>query len=236
MSQRARVSSQAVLWCLTCVILSVAPCRQFAEACGQALDVNERLIKEDQLEYQEEMRSHYRDMLSELSTVMNEQVRLPSTYYTHTHTHVHPIFSLSSDIYCIKLFLNFFSSLCSSSHLLSFFPFPSPLSPRLSLPPLSPSSLFSSCFLVCAQLHRGSLSSAACSSPALSTTVSKTGRSLSLSHTHTHTPIQTHTRWPCVLVYCHCPGTNHVALFLSPTDPLHKTTRNGTTQRLLNGH
>uniref|UniRef100_A0A8D2L617 Dedicator of cytokinesis 10 n=1 Tax=Varanus komodoensis TaxID=61221 RepID=A0A8D2L617_VARKO len=47
--------------------------RQFAEACGQALEVNERLIKEDQLEYQEEMKSHYRDMLSELSEVMNEQ-------------------------------------------------------------------------------------------------------------------------------------------------------------------
>uniref|UniRef100_A0A8C9TDJ3 Dedicator of cytokinesis 10 n=1 Tax=Scleropages formosus TaxID=113540 RepID=A0A8C9TDJ3_SCLFO len=51
--------------------------RQFAEACGQALDVNERLIKEDQLEYQEEMRAHYKDMLSELSAIMNEQVSLP---------------------------------------------------------------------------------------------------------------------------------------------------------------
>ncbi|XP_061575352.1 dedicator of cytokinesis protein 10 isoform X7 [Cololabis saira] len=48
--------------------------RQFAEACGQALDVNERLIKEDQLEYQEEMRAHYRDMLTELSGIMNEQL------------------------------------------------------------------------------------------------------------------------------------------------------------------
>jgi len=48
--------------------------RRFAEACGQALDVNERLIKEDQLEYQEEMRTHYRDLLSELSAIMNEQV------------------------------------------------------------------------------------------------------------------------------------------------------------------
>lgn len=38
--------------------------------------MNERLIKEDQLEYQEELRSHYKDMLSELSAVMNEQVRL----------------------------------------------------------------------------------------------------------------------------------------------------------------
>lgn len=51
-------------------------CRQFAEACGHALDVNERLIKEDQFEYQGEMKSHYRDMLSELSAVMNEQVSL----------------------------------------------------------------------------------------------------------------------------------------------------------------
>uniref|UniRef100_A0A8C0XUA8 Dedicator of cytokinesis 10 n=1 Tax=Castor canadensis TaxID=51338 RepID=A0A8C0XUA8_CASCN len=48
--------------------------RQFADACGQALDVNEHLIKEDQLEYQEELRSHYKDMLSELSAIMNEQV------------------------------------------------------------------------------------------------------------------------------------------------------------------
>lgn len=38
--------------------------------------MNERLIKEDQLEYQEELRSHYKDMLRELSAVMNEQVRL----------------------------------------------------------------------------------------------------------------------------------------------------------------
>ncbi|KAI6063334.1 Dedicator of cytokinesis protein 10 isoform A [Aix galericulata] len=47
--------------------------RQFADACGHALDVNERLIKEDQFEYQGEMKSHYKDMLSELSAVMNEQ-------------------------------------------------------------------------------------------------------------------------------------------------------------------
>ncbi|XP_069752851.1 dedicator of cytokinesis protein 10 [Narcine bancroftii] len=48
--------------------------RKFAATCGHALEVNERLIKEDQLEYQEEMKSHYRDLLNELSTVMNEQV------------------------------------------------------------------------------------------------------------------------------------------------------------------
>lgn len=55
--------------------LCFGACRQFAEACGHALDVNERLIKEDQFEYQGEMKSHYKDMLSELSVVMNEQVR-----------------------------------------------------------------------------------------------------------------------------------------------------------------
>ncbi|XP_067221956.1 dedicator of cytokinesis protein 10 isoform X1 [Chanodichthys erythropterus] len=56
--------------------------RQFADACGQALNVNERLIKEDQLEYQEEMKAHYKDMLTELSAIMNEQIpyiRLPGT-------------------------------------------------------------------------------------------------------------------------------------------------------------
>uniref|UniRef100_A0A8C1QN84 Dedicator of cytokinesis 10 n=1 Tax=Cyprinus carpio TaxID=7962 RepID=A0A8C1QN84_CYPCA len=53
--------------------------RQFADACGQALKVNERLIKEDQLEYQEEMKAHHKDMLTELSAVMNEQVSSEKT-------------------------------------------------------------------------------------------------------------------------------------------------------------
>uniref|UniRef100_A0A8C2MZB7 Dedicator of cytokinesis 10 n=1 Tax=Cricetulus griseus TaxID=10029 RepID=A0A8C2MZB7_CRIGR len=60
--------------------------RQFADACGQALDVNERLIKEDQLEYQEELRSHYKDMLSELSAIMNEQTPYCRSHYSlHQH-------------------------------------------------------------------------------------------------------------------------------------------------------
>ncbi|XP_032878969.1 dedicator of cytokinesis protein 9 isoform X12 [Amblyraja radiata] len=50
--------------------------RQFVEACGQALVINERLIKEDQLEYQEEMKSNYRDMVRELSNIMHEQISL----------------------------------------------------------------------------------------------------------------------------------------------------------------
>ncbi|ERE91631.1 dedicator of cytokinesis protein 9 [Cricetulus griseus] len=48
--------------------------RQFVEACGQALVVNERLIKEDQLEYQEEMKANYREMAKELSGIMHEQI------------------------------------------------------------------------------------------------------------------------------------------------------------------
>ncbi|XP_043853659.1 dedicator of cytokinesis protein 9 isoform X10 [Dromiciops gliroides] len=48
--------------------------RQFVEACGQALAVNERLIKEDQIEYQEEMKANYREMAKELSEIMHEQI------------------------------------------------------------------------------------------------------------------------------------------------------------------
>uniref|UniRef100_A0A4X2M111 Dedicator of cytokinesis 9 n=1 Tax=Vombatus ursinus TaxID=29139 RepID=A0A4X2M111_VOMUR len=52
--------------------------RQFVEACGQALAVNERLIKEDQIEYQEEMKANYREMAKELSEIMHEQVSVKS--------------------------------------------------------------------------------------------------------------------------------------------------------------
>uniref|UniRef100_A0A674KEX9 Dedicator of cytokinesis 9 n=1 Tax=Terrapene triunguis TaxID=2587831 RepID=A0A674KEX9_9SAUR len=48
--------------------------RQFVEACGLALGINERLIKEDQLEYQEEMKANYREMAKELSEIMHEQI------------------------------------------------------------------------------------------------------------------------------------------------------------------
>ncbi|KAA0713247.1 Dedicator of cytokinesis protein 9 [Triplophysa tibetana] len=47
--------------------------RQFVEACGQALAVNERLIKEDQQEYHDEMKASYRDLTRELSHIMHEQ-------------------------------------------------------------------------------------------------------------------------------------------------------------------
>uniref|UniRef100_A0A8B9W3Q2 Dedicator of cytokinesis 9 n=1 Tax=Anas zonorhyncha TaxID=75864 RepID=A0A8B9W3Q2_9AVES len=55
--------------------------RQFVEACGHALGINERLIKEDQLEYQEEMKANYREMAKELSEIMHEQVCLETNLY-----------------------------------------------------------------------------------------------------------------------------------------------------------
>ncbi|XP_058885990.1 dedicator of cytokinesis protein 9-like isoform X10 [Acipenser ruthenus] len=48
--------------------------RQFVEASGHGLGINERLIKEDQLEYQEEMKANYREMARELSEIMHEQI------------------------------------------------------------------------------------------------------------------------------------------------------------------
>ncbi|RVE75246.1 hypothetical protein OJAV_G00015200 [Oryzias javanicus] len=48
--------------------------RQFVDACGHALGVNERLIKEDQQEYHDEMKANYRDLTRELSNIMHEQI------------------------------------------------------------------------------------------------------------------------------------------------------------------
>uniref|UniRef100_A0A7N8XP70 Dedicator of cytokinesis 9b n=1 Tax=Mastacembelus armatus TaxID=205130 RepID=A0A7N8XP70_9TELE len=51
--------------------------RQFVDACGQALGVNERLIKEDQQEYHDEMKANYRELTRELSNIMHEHVGTP---------------------------------------------------------------------------------------------------------------------------------------------------------------
>ncbi|XP_028972580.2 dedicator of cytokinesis protein 9 isoform X2 [Esox lucius] len=48
--------------------------RQFVDTCGQALGVNEQLIKEDQQEYHDEMKASYRDLARELSEIMHEQI------------------------------------------------------------------------------------------------------------------------------------------------------------------
>uniref|UniRef100_A0A8C5CRE9 Dedicator of cytokinesis 11 n=1 Tax=Gadus morhua TaxID=8049 RepID=A0A8C5CRE9_GADMO len=56
--------------------------RRFVEACSIALDMNERLIKEDQFEYQEGLKSNFKDMVKELSDIIHEEVRVR----LHTHT------------------------------------------------------------------------------------------------------------------------------------------------------
>ncbi|XP_035264875.1 dedicator of cytokinesis protein 9-like isoform X5 [Anguilla anguilla] len=48
--------------------------RQFVEASGQGLSINERLIKEDQQEYHDEMKANYRDLARELSSIMHEPI------------------------------------------------------------------------------------------------------------------------------------------------------------------
>ncbi|XP_048048661.1 dedicator of cytokinesis protein 9 isoform X6 [Megalobrama amblycephala] len=48
--------------------------RQFVEACGLGLGINERLIKEDQQEYHDEMKANYRDLTKELSAIMHEPI------------------------------------------------------------------------------------------------------------------------------------------------------------------
>uniref|UniRef100_A0A803TY51 Dedicator of cytokinesis 11 n=1 Tax=Anolis carolinensis TaxID=28377 RepID=A0A803TY51_ANOCA len=48
--------------------------RRFIQVCGVALGLNERLIKEDQAEYHEELKSNFRDMAKELSDIIHEQV------------------------------------------------------------------------------------------------------------------------------------------------------------------
>lgn len=50
--------------------------RHFVEACGHGLGINERLIKEDQQEYHDEMKANYRDLARELSIIMHEQVSI----------------------------------------------------------------------------------------------------------------------------------------------------------------
>uniref|UniRef100_A0A8C1W7H2 Dedicator of cytokinesis 11 n=1 Tax=Cyprinus carpio TaxID=7962 RepID=A0A8C1W7H2_CYPCA len=48
--------------------------RQFVNACSMALDINERLIKEDQYEYHEELKANFKSMVKELSDIIHEQV------------------------------------------------------------------------------------------------------------------------------------------------------------------
>uniref|UniRef100_A0A673CDM6 Dedicator of cytokinesis 11 n=1 Tax=Sphaeramia orbicularis TaxID=375764 RepID=A0A673CDM6_9TELE len=51
--------------------------RRFVQACSMALDINERLIKEDQFEYHEGLKSNFKEMVKELSDIIHEQVIPP---------------------------------------------------------------------------------------------------------------------------------------------------------------
>jgi hypothetical protein len=50
--------------------------RKFIQACSIALELNERLIKEDQIEYHEGLKSNFRDMVKELSNIIHEQASI----------------------------------------------------------------------------------------------------------------------------------------------------------------
>jgi len=57
-----------------CFVFFINNCRRFVEACSVALDINERLIKEDQFEYHEGLKSNFKEMVKELSDIIHEQV------------------------------------------------------------------------------------------------------------------------------------------------------------------
>ena len=51
--------------------------RKFIQACSIALELNEWLMKEDQIEYhEEELTSNFRDMEKELSDIIHEQASI----------------------------------------------------------------------------------------------------------------------------------------------------------------
>ncbi|XP_010832245.1 PREDICTED: dedicator of cytokinesis protein 11-like, partial [Bison bison bison] len=50
--------------------------RKFIQACSIALELNEWLMKEDQIEYHEELTSNFRDMAKELSDIIHEQASI----------------------------------------------------------------------------------------------------------------------------------------------------------------
>ncbi|XP_039344225.1 dedicator of cytokinesis protein 11 isoform X2 [Mauremys reevesii] len=65
--------------------------RNFIQACGLALELNEQLIKEDQVEYHEGLKSNFRDMVKELSDIIHEQMYQEDTMHSpwmHDSLHV----------------------------------------------------------------------------------------------------------------------------------------------------
>uniref|UniRef100_A0A8C7CV64 Dedicator of cytokinesis 11 n=1 Tax=Oncorhynchus kisutch TaxID=8019 RepID=A0A8C7CV64_ONCKI len=66
--------------------------RRFVEACSMALDINERLIKEDQFEYHEGLKGNFKDMVKELSDIIHEQVTWGEGRNAHKMTNRNSLF------------------------------------------------------------------------------------------------------------------------------------------------
>nr|XP_056714924.1 dedicator of cytokinesis protein 11 [Euleptes europaea] len=70
--------------------------RNFIQACGIALELNERLIKEDQAEYHEGLKSNFRDMVKELSDIIHEQIyQEDTTHSSWMHNTLHVFCAIS---------------------------------------------------------------------------------------------------------------------------------------------
>ncbi|XP_055012660.1 dedicator of cytokinesis protein 11 isoform X2 [Boleophthalmus pectinirostris] len=63
--------------------------RRFVEACSVALDINERLIKEDQFEYHEGLKSNFKEMVKELSEIIHEQIYQEDMLRSLLHNSLH---------------------------------------------------------------------------------------------------------------------------------------------------
>uniref|UniRef100_A0A3B3Z2W1 Dedicator of cytokinesis 11 n=1 Tax=Poecilia mexicana TaxID=48701 RepID=A0A3B3Z2W1_9TELE len=73
--------------------------RRFVEACSMALDINERIIKEDQFEYHEGLKSNFKDMVKELSDIIHEQVTWKLALQNSSHVCAnHPAGFIISDV------------------------------------------------------------------------------------------------------------------------------------------
>ncbi|XP_031228246.1 dedicator of cytokinesis protein 11 [Mastomys coucha] len=74
------VCSEELLTFLLCIFMFIH--RKFIQACSIALELNERLIKEDQIEYHEGLKSNFRDMVKELSDIIHEQILQEDTMHS----------------------------------------------------------------------------------------------------------------------------------------------------------
>ncbi|XP_056298511.1 dedicator of cytokinesis protein 11 isoform X2 [Pseudoliparis swirei] len=69
--------------------------RHFVQACSIALDINERLIKEDQFEYHEGLKANFKDMVKELSDIIHEQIYREDMMRSLLHNSLHVFRAIS---------------------------------------------------------------------------------------------------------------------------------------------